>query len=246
MRTVCAGNLKQMGRVFSLYASESPGNRYPPKAPYSSSPDIAVLYPEFMNDFQPLMCPELDELDIHTQSNPENWFDGTGRPRIETVRREADGSYAYFGYAIPNNAWLTPTRSVRPLFEEAFLILDEDADWTSHPNLNVKNATLYRIHPGVEHILAKEGHIAEVVPGNGSRLAVMWDNLSTPLDPTVRPPRVRLEMTVLNHSLGGSNVLFLDGHVEFVEYGSGRFPVTEEYASISFGGFRSASTNDQL
>ncbi len=31
---------------------------------------------------------------------------------------------------------------------------------------------------------------------------------------------------------GGNNVLFLDGHVEFVEYGGGRFPVTPAHAGV--------------
>ncbi len=243
-RNACAENLKEMGSIFALYASESPGNRYPLKSPHSSSPDIAVLYPDYMNDLQPLICPEMEDFSIHTESNPEHWYNEDGTPQLETLRREADGSYAYFGFAIPNNAWLVPVGFIRPLLEQAFATLDEDADWTNHPSPDVQNATLYRLHTGVEQVLAKEGHLAETVPGGVSRLAVMWDNLSTPLNPTAMAPGVQVSLSILNHDPGGSNVLFLDGHVEFVEYSSGRFPVTEEYASISFGGFRSASTND--
>jgi prepilin-type processing-associated H-X9-DG protein len=47
----------------------------------------------------------------------------------------------------------------------------------------------------------------------------MWDNLSTQIES-------------FNHAPGGCNVLYLDGHVEFVKYPSDRAPVTKDLAAI--------------
>lgn len=253
-RNACAGNLKQMGHIFSVYASESPGNRYPPKAPNCFAPDIATLYPDYMTDLMPLVCSQTGDFDVLDRTNPDGWYHANGSPRMETVRQEGDASYAYTGFAIPNNTWIAPVRTrqamssngtvrlfgnqiqidgaVSELLAAAFANPHEDANWSDHPNPNVKDAVLYRIHRGVELILADEGHLAA---GNGalSRLSVMWDNLFVPYDS--RPP----DNVVFNHEPKGSNVLFLDGHVEFVEYGSGRFPVTDEYVSMRYGANRS-------
>ena len=46
----------------------------------------------------------------------------------------------------------------------------------------------------------------------------MWDTVSNSVDG-------------FNHVPDSSNVLFLDGHVEFLKYPS-RFPVTKEFADI--------------
>ena len=37
--------------------------------------------------------------------------------------------------------------------------------------------------------------------------------------------------TQFNHIPGGSNVLFLDGHVEFIRY-PGEFPVSQDFAVL--------------
>ena len=36
-----------------------------------------------------------------------------------------------------------------------------------------------------------------------------------------------------NHIPGGSNILYMDGHVGFVKYPSDQFPVSQEYATFA-------------
>jgi len=252
-RITCAGNLKQMGLIFSIYASEAPGNRFPPKAPDSFAPDVATLFPDYMTDFMPLVCPEVGNFDVLDKDNPDGWYHSDGTPQLEKLRLQADASYAYLGFAVPNNAWFvapiqgklmgpntglfTPNRrlpnGIYVLFDDALANPDQDGDFENHPNSNIVNATLYRIHSGVEKVLTKEGHLAAGGPNDLSRLAVMWDNVIDPLD-LVSPAGVFSGDLGFNHEPDGSNVLFLDGHVEFVEYPAGRFPVTIEYASIHY------------
>ncbi len=219
-RNACAENLKQMGLIFKIYADESPGNLYPLKSPHGMAPDIATLYPDYINDLALLVCPSVGDYSLNDPNNPEGWYGRDGKPRLARLRRSADVSYHYLGFAIPNNAWIDPPLSVAPLIQQAFAHPGADVEWTDHPNPNVGDVTLYRIHRGVERILAAEGHM---VDGEGARLPVMWDAL-TRVDNIVK----------FNHPPDGSLVLFLDGHVKFVEYGF-RFPITEEYASLGLG-----------
>ena len=53
----------------------------------------------------------------------------------------------------------------------------------------------------------------------------MWDQISTtPADSTG---------TTMNHIPGGSNVLFMDGHVEFIKYqAEGDFPVNKGWGDF--------------
>ena len=72
-RASCASNLKQFGYVFKMYASESPGEKFPPVAfPKESEPggfidpsiiagllmpDPLTLYPEYVPDANIYFCP---------------------------------------------------------------------------------------------------------------------------------------------------------------------------------------------
>jgi len=56
----------------------------------------------------------------------------------------------------------------------------------------------------------------------------MWDEVSTNLE-------------AFNHVPGGSNVLYMDGHVEFHKYPHNDFPVNSGWASL-FGKFTDMST----
>ena len=47
-------------------------------------------------------------------------------------------------------------------------------------------------------------------------LPVMWDNVKNPV--------AKDETPEFNHVPGGANVLYMDGHVEFQRYPTGKFP----------------------
>lgn len=49
----------------------------------------------------------------------------------------------------------------------------------------------------------------------------MWDLIST-------------RTYNFNHVPGGSNVLFMDGHVEFIRYPDNRCPVNEAFAVVGY------------
>ena len=81
------------------------------------------------------------------------------------------------------------------------------------------NVTLYRMKEGIERFF-----VTDINNPAGSALAqssmcIMWDLAST-------------KATEFNHVPGGSNVLYLDGHVEFLKYPS-KHPLTKVFAAVT-------------
>jgi prepilin-type processing-associated H-X9-DG protein len=92
-----------------------------------------------------------------------------------------------------------------------------DADWNVKTGTgNAGGDTIYRFREGIERFLITDIN----GPGSSSRaqssLAMMWDSLSG-TDPSH-----------YNHIPGGSNVLFMDGHVQYTKFSGNHaasFPV---------------------
>ena len=75
---------------------------------------------------------------------------------------------------------------------------------------------------GIERFLITDINNAGASAQAQSDVPVAWDHISS-------------EVTDYNHVPGGSNILFLDGHVEFMKY-PGDYPITYETAEF-FGAF---------
>lgn len=111
---------------------------------------------------------------------------------------------------------------------------DHDIDLASqgYPGLgNAGGDTVHRLREGVERFL-----VTDINNPAGSALAqsevfVMFDRVSTHPDG-------------FNHVPGGANVLFMDGHVEFMKYGDGQGeqPVNEGVAAL-LGAFDAGVSN---
>jgi len=82
--------------------------------------------------------------------------------------------------------------------------------------------TLYRLREGIERFLITDINNPAALAKAQSEITVAADNIST--DPQY-----------FNHIPGGANVLFMDGHVEFLKYPGDRFPATRADA-VLFGG----------
>ncbi len=81
-------------------------------------------------------------------------------------------------------------------------------------NVNVGNAggtTIYRLREGIERFLITDINNPAANAKAQSNLFVMFDTIST-------------SARFFNHVPGGSNVLYMDGHVEFQRYGHGPAP----------------------
>ena len=86
---------------------------------------------------------------------------------------------------------------------------------------NTDSATIYRLKEGVERFLITDINNAGSANVSQSSIAVTWDNIASDMT----------SGTQFNHVPGGANVLYMDGHVDFVKYPSG-FPASKSYAGL--------------
>ncbi|MDQ1256251.1 MAG: hypothetical protein QG656_847 [Candidatus Hydrogenedentes bacterium] len=77
---------------------------------------------------------------------------------------------------------------------------------------------IFRLSEGIERQIVVDVTNAGATATSQSEMWIMWDNIAT-------------DVTSFNHLPGGSNVLFMDGHVEFLKYPS-RCPITRNIATI--------------
>ncbi len=94
--------------------------------------------------------------------------------------------------------------------------------------------TVYRLKEGIERFLITDINNPAGSSQAQSSVPVMFDGLSSGIRPD---GRVTANWTAnrFNHLPGGSNVLFLDAHVEYIKY-PGKFPITQYVAVQSPGG----------
>jgi len=281
-RASCANNLKQWGLIFKMYANEwngkfpfvQHGNCMGPSAGangLNQLPNIASVYPEYLNDPKLLICPSslgattpdkyYTAADSLTQvwdianhqlipvTNPVGVFypcevgDGdcnSYRPACQ-VRR----SYLYYGvlfntdndvcnksvpgccthpFISPSNLWYFFQRDG---VNNAYGALERDNDLPVRAGCgNAGGSTIYRLREGIERFLITDINNPAGSAQAQSEIWVMADAFeSGSVGNTVGPGDT-------NHIPGGSNVLFMDGHVEFTKF-PGRFPVNSLGAFVN-------------
>jgi prepilin-type processing-associated H-X9-DG protein len=94
-RASCMNNLKQMGIVLKMYASEH-REYWPPLSPYRDNwmADASVLYPEYLSDLQVLVCP-------NSPFRRKAVFTARGNPSaVPDPRCVSSLFYIYTGYTI--------------------------------------------------------------------------------------------------------------------------------------------------
>ena len=252
-RASCANNLKQMGVIFKMYSNEWDG-AFPPKVVWCNEPcwmpNPLSIYPEYLTDANVLICPSDPEgrAVLEPEQNG-NWVaDSTSVPAavpgdarygeldMDPLNRgcgkfaiQGDASYTYIGYAIPkDNRFLEGWPGFAPpastdvsgvMVALLPVFTDPVSDHTfDHPALG--ETTLYRLREGIERFFITDINNPAGSSMAQSELAAYWDVLSTNIQD-------------FNHIPGGSNVLYMDGHVEFVKWPSEDFPVNWYMATIA-------------
>lgn len=222
-----------------------------------AGPTPEAVFPEYLTDVEILICPS-DPL--HTAETLKNPY--TERPDI-TVPCDKKGrgiwnmqcSYYYLGWVfdkgnpedpqtdlsiIPllnaSNQY-APAQIVQGLLEVLIPFIfyqekgisDRDitisqttAQLTGHPPIgNAGSNTIYRLREGIERFLITDINNPSASAKAQSEMWVMIDKLA-------------LEPSLFNHVPGGSNVLFFDGHVEFLRYSeNGPAPVNKPVATAT-------------
>lgn len=253
-RASCQSNLKQMGLAFAMYANESKGAKFPPRQTYRCDGGLGStmtingdsLIPEYVTDINVLWCPSWS-----AQIDPADRFDGANggieNGLVEPCELKKE-PYDYTGWLImedinvlgslvgltgtgPNGRWEEEEYLDTPWGELAWLNFDtfgeaSDQDFTTqdYPGTQVGGgSTLFRLKEGIERFLITDINNPGASAQASSDAPVMWDHVTT-------------KVIDFAHVPGGANVLYMDGHVEFIKYPGDVFPVTEDSARI-FGRF---------
>ncbi len=202
----CASNLKQMGIVFKMFANE---NRYywpqlssePGRLAFANEgTDYTYsVYPNLLTDLSIYVCPSDTDRDLLNAPNAS-----TNANLLIN-----DHSYFYLGYAVTNEEEIAAyADAYRQRISEG-LAFDEDLKVPLGTG-NANGDTVYRLREGVEHLFITHDWVRDT-----SNPAYMG--------PSTIP--VLIERPE-NHIPTGGNVLFMDGHIEFIEY-PGKWPMTE-------------------
>ena len=211
-------------------------------------PDIQSLYPEYLNDLRVLQCPSSPSY------IPNNWHFGEDAANpVDPCHRTNDcfaqgrvDSYAYFGWTILDDYVVMPgadpnTKSPdsvanQPFYDAMLFDILTARFMDSWPNNSAEvydqdytfedagpEATehrLYRLREGIERFFVTDINNAAADACSQSAIPIMWDRIATDIS-----------RDGFNHLPGGANVLYLDGHVDFVTFPSAH-PVTRVFAYL--------------
>jgi prepilin-type N-terminal cleavage/methylation domain-containing protein/prepilin-type processing-associated H-X9-DG protein len=211
------------------------------------------IYPEYLTDWNVFRCPSdpdasesiEDHLEIVAQ------FSDNGTPCIGAGQGSGHSdSYQYLGWMIDGadggdpaqpisvpglRDYLIPIQLLQALSVlgplglltpgeipapggRAYRDAMESSITVPAPFGNSNGTTVNRLREGIERFLVTDINNPAGSAKAQSEIATMWDQISTtPTDSSG---------TTMNHIPGGSNVLYMDGHVEFIKYeAEGDFPV---------------------
>ncbi len=225
-RKSCQSNLRQIGLALEMYSNEWGGD-YPPKSPHVGCffVDPAAVYPRYSDELETWICPSdtqtVEQVMTPSASEPA-WVNADGELDMNRLRAFADVSYTYLGWVITRDDVFVPNPlegllgiylSLDPL-SGAY---DQDVQipgLQGGPPLHIP-----RFRKGIERFMISDINNPAASAVSTSQIPVAWDTLGS-------------LVKIFNHAPTGCNVLYFDGHVEFVTY-PGAFPVSPNWAEVS-------------
>lgn len=209
---------------------------------FGIGPESGTIYPEYLTDPNVLVCPSDPNV---ASRDDKTWMvddDGSGTCQWVGYISQSDASYFYLGYAMDRGddtddkqpsmlgpelpaqlnagvtAWM-PAMDGDNSNDASYV--DTDISGVA-PYGNGGGDTIYRLREGIERFLITDINNPAAGAMAQSELPVMWDMITD----------VPGSAAAYNHVPGGSNVLYLDGHVTFNRFGE-EFPVNSSYAEMN-------------
>ncbi|HOZ45734.1 MAG TPA: DUF1559 domain-containing protein [Candidatus Hydrogenedentes bacterium] len=215
--------------------------------------DGPQVYPEYLTDVSILWCPSDPDGEDRAR---DNWFYGPGDGTFDPCSIDPD-SYNYMSWAFRPEDYLIGTggdnaqdpqigRDISPNLITAVaevLAFATTVTFSSPPEAIQRLVDLYtnpvefyheergnvviqRLKEGVERFLVEDVADASATSVGQSEIVTMYDSItSKPITGGA------YGFTTFNHVPGGANVLYMDGHVEFVKYPS-KYPCSTTWAFI--------------
>jgi prepilin-type processing-associated H-X9-DG protein len=218
-----------------------------------------AIYPEYLTDMKVLLCPSSLQNTGNPDSDLARLEDdGSGLcpPHLRGYYAEIDLCYQYLGFVIDRGDDLPGYTYPDTPDEYGFIYNSQLADlvwgafaaaglWDATPD-NVDNDlpisgdygnnvgtgggdVHYRLKEGIERFLITNINNPAGSSVAQSELPVMWDYVAAQQSQFSWKPETQGKM--FNHVPGGSNVLYMDGHVEFQRY-PGKFPASRGTAGV--------------
>jgi len=211
--------------------------------------DGPSMYPEYLSDFDVLICPS----DTDMEREAAKWHHGPNGS-VDPCGLE-NTSYIYWGWAITPDYYLlaggggdnVANPQIGVDISGALVItvqltmldrhkqgleetpprnnLDEDIEF-EHEERGM--TTIHRLREGIERFFITDINNPAGSALAQSELAVMYDTTAQNL---MQSSSWGDTYSLYNHVPGGANVLYMDGHVEFLRYPD-KYPVSRTFSGI--------------
>jgi len=213
---------------------------------------MASIYPEYLTDLNILLCPSAvsgNDVDYALGIIRD---DGSNTCQYDGYVTNPGYNYYYFGYVLDMVGPDDPVGNVDggmlnlqlvdltwdAFWEEANLWdgdptndrLDEDLPSPDGALGTAGGPTHYRLREGIERFLITDINNPAGSAMAQSELPIMCDSIAANMSHEIS--WAGDEIDLFNHLPGGSNVLYMDGHVEFQKYPDGEYPANPGCARV--------------